>query len=474
MGNETLDASVVPTRDGLATVVSPDRADTAGRIRSSLKGLSYRSQVQLLAAHRPPARGRRSVTRAGRVQAKQTKPNMSSEPPPKLTSEPPSDRPTPEPRNEPKKDKKPAPPPEGSATVLGISGDTEYGFTNRGAPDLIALLKKNPTATIDQILKILGDKEFKINYTQDPSFPQPGLHPTIASYGKAPPKPKSSGPGGKNAVLVANAKYTAVTQLNAVTKQAQSLQSELGGRGFVTNLTNDLNAATMGARYQQLVSTAKAGDELVAFFTGHGLPAGLCGINYSPSVNDIYATGQVSRLLSQATARGAHIRFIVDACHAGNVATTVRTQRVNKLAKETSSIPQKAWLALAKSAMKLKSQLVAHSNARHQALQTMDATIAGVRTMNPPLVAVLQNQRVTLMRGFDQKADQTWAAALSFLELAATAINLTQNTSLEPPKKVKDYSRLGGVIDFLDSLANAATQPLEDARKKKRHISRTN
>gem|GEM_PF-3048999 len=361
------------------------------------------------------------------------------------------------------------PPREGSATVLGESGDTEYGFTNRGTPDIVQLLQSNPTASVDEVLQTLSDRQFAVNYQSDPDFPQSGLHPSIARYGNQPAPANQSSAQGKRGVLVANAQYTNINPLPQVTAQATSLQSELNGRGFATDLVNNANSATMTARYDALVANAQPGEELVGFFTGHGSTAGMCGINHSGAAPDMYLHGAVAQLLSTATARGAHIRFIIDACNSGAAATTVREERANQLDRRTQGISQAAWMALARSAMTLKRQLTAHSDARRAALRQVTQAQRQLQAnpIQPPAVhnAVLSSLQTThtlVARAYDQKIDQVWRDARPLLTAAAVALNALRGTSLQAPAQITDYARLGGAIDFLDEVANAAMEPVEE------------
>ena len=131
------------------------------------------------------------------------------------------------------------------------------------------MLQSDPKANLDDVLRTIGDQEYQVNYTDDATFPQPELHPTIAEYGERTDKNSS---GTKKATLIANENYPNAV-LQGVTGQATSLEGQLSSRGYVSSgVVTDKNAADMGAAWNGMVNGAQPGDELVAYFIGHRAP----------------------------------------------------------------------------------------------------------------------------------------------------------------------------------------------------------
>lgn len=353
---------------------------------------------------------------------------------------------------------------EGSAIVAAESGQTEYGFTNRFTPDIVQMLQSDPKANLDDVLRTIGDQEYQVNYTDDATFPQPELHPTIAEYGERTDKNSS---GTKKATLIANENYPNAV-LQGVTGQATSLEGQLSSRGYVSSgVVTDKNAADMGAAWNGMVNGAQPGDELVAYFIGHGGPDGLCGIDWSN-----FSNSQVAGVVSAATSKGAHVRFLIDACHAGGAAQAVREERMNELDTRTDDPIHQALLSLARQVSGFRQKLLDHVNARHTALGQIQAAITqhtatpvpadpAAAASHATTATALQSAFVMVQQAYDAKIDQTWAEARAFFEVVSIAFNMLTDTDLDCPDTVTDHGRLGDQIDFMDNLINAALAPVE-------------
>ena len=360
-------------------------------------------------------------------------------------------------------------PSEGSAIVVGESGATEYGFTNRFTPDLVQLMQNSPNASLDEILETIGDQEYQVNYTSDPTFPQPELHPTLTSYGERTDENSS---GDKAAMLVANENYPGAA-LAGVTAQATSLEGQLTGRGYQSpGVITDQTGAGLATAFSGLVSNAEEGDELLAYFIGHGSPEGLAGLDWQN-----YTNAQVSGLVNSATSKGAHIRFLIDACHAGSAVQAVRSERVNELDARTDDAGNEFLLDLARVGMNFRQTLIDHVNARHSALRQVQSAIdahnqnapaagspAGAVAAHNAVASALQAAFTAVESAYDAKIDETWAQARAFFVVSSFALSLFTDSELTVPAvAITDHSRLGDQIDFLDDFANACMAPVDEA-----------
>lgn len=86
----------------------------------------------------------------------------------------------------------------------------------------------------------------------------------------------------------------------------------------ITILTSsNVTRANVLEKLRAICNRAQKGDQVVFFYSGHGMPGGICGYDKAISYDDIVS------ILSTSQA-GAKICYI-DACHAGSMSTAARS-----------------------------------------------------------------------------------------------------------------------------------------------------
>lgn len=248
-------------------------------------------------------------------------------------------------------------------------------------------------------------------------------HPTMMQYGQR--EPGAEGNHKKHAVLIANEKYEGLPYQAGPIAQAKSLSSKLAKQGYKCSIHSDKRAPEMSQVLNAMVANANPGDELVAFFAGHGFPDGLGGISAgSPGPRpDIFSNAQVAQLTRSATSKGVHIRFIISACHSGSAVQAVRNQRMMDLCFDHAAEDGPRVSALGEIG-RHKQHLIVHCHNRKQAVtKGMD------------------------LSSLDAKADTLWLTALM-------SIMQFKMSRAEPPP-ITDYVTLGAQINYLDKVWNS-------------------
>lgn len=358
-------------------------------------------------------------------------------------------------------------PTPGSATVVGAAADSEYAFDNSFTPALVAALQANPNLSIDEVLANLASGNLGAPATDNDG----GLHhPTIVQYGQTDENTTTTVENQKRAVLVPNQNYTNINPLGTPIAEANSISSQLTARGYDATVHPDQTAAQMGTLWNGMVNAANEGDDLVAFYGGHGAPEGLIGINdgFPPLPRDFFANGAVESVVSAATARGAHIRFVMDSCHSGAAVEAVRQERENELASESDGIEDAVRVTTLEGLSHAKQMLIDHVEARAAALDPLDQAIAQHQSNPPPpgnliadaqyqlILAGLQGARAGVVAYYDAQADALW----SLMSLVLSAARRLAGHPDSPPA-ITDYRTLGGQINYLDDMWNTVSRPME-------------
>ncbi len=359
-------------------------------------------------------------------------------------------------------------PGDGSATVVGAAADSEYAFDNSFTPALVAALQANPNLSIDEVLQQLSIGSLGTGVDNDAGL----HHPTIVQYGQTAQNTSECRDNKKLAVLIANQNYANISSLSTPIAEAGTMKSELESRGYDANVHSDKTAADMSSLWNSMVGSAERGDDLVAFYGGHGAPEGLVGVNHDfpPNPADIYANAQVAGVVTSATNKGAHIRFVMDSCHSGAAAQTVREVRENELAAVASTTGDALRVAAMLGLRQAKQRLLAHCHQRETTLQQLDDAIAQ-QEANPPdasnaaatagwtaVLTGLRAARPAVQNAFDRAADQIWAQYVPLLNIVKMAVGHTQ-----APPPIADYRTLGAQVNYLDDLWNSVSQPMERA-----------
>ncbi|TVQ87826.1 MAG: caspase family protein [Deltaproteobacteria bacterium] len=356
---------------------------------------------------------------------------------------------------------KPTPTPEGRGTVLGSAADTEYAFDNSFTPALVSALQNNPDASLADILEDMTESSLGSPAVVNDS----GLHhPTIVSYGEQQASKKSD-TANKSAVLVANQNYVNIEPLGTPISETASFAAELQVRGYDTNIRNDLGSADMGAAYNGLIGDVKQGDDLVAYFAGHGAPEGLCGINddLPPNPTDLYSYGQVDSIVSAATRKGANIRFVMDSCHSGTGAQLTREERINQLSADSINLLTDVASIALRGLQDARQQIMDLCHERETAVDLIDNAVVQ-HTNQAPLAEApeqhfdawaavdegLRAVRTMLVAAYDQRAEELWGGMLTSMRALALV-----TWSDWPPSTVTDHRTMGAQLTYVDQLSNA-------------------
>jgi len=351
-----------------------------------------------------------------------------------------------------------------AATVVGSSADTELAGDGAFTPALLADLEANPQLSIDEVLQRVTSAAVPVS-----PYARAVQHPTIMQMGRMPRAGAGNGSRGgkKRAVLVANEDYVHEPELFTPLKEAQAMKSELATRGYESGVHHNKSAAEMGALWNTLVGAANPGDDLVAFYGGHGEPAGLAGINHGrpPVPPDLFHNAQVSSVVSSATDKGAHIRFVLDSCYSGAAVDTVREERHNELAAATGagSVGDELRLATMTGLRHTKQRLLAISGAA-RALGRLRAARPQPDAHAPDGHAPTRDfgarDVVPASGPVNSAADRAWSDCAPLIEMAHMIV---RHAAAPPPA---DPTSLAARLNYLDDLWNALQQPIEDALAK--------
>ncbi|RYY82989.1 MAG: caspase family protein, partial [Chitinophagaceae bacterium] len=164
--------------------------------------------------------------------------------------------------------------------------------------------------------------------------------------GIAPSKTAAPVKGNTYAIIVGISDYKQVSKLRYAHRDAQAFEdyllSEAGGRVPKANVETFLNEratrSNIADAISQVIRKAGQGDRVYFFFAGHGdmedytqVENGLLLLYDSPNGNyfgmndDVLQILDLKRYLSALPERkGADVLFIIDACHAGNLAGGVQ------------------------------------------------------------------------------------------------------------------------------------------------------
>lgn len=337
--------------------------------------------------------------------------------------------------------------------MLGSAGSDESASDDLFTPALVAALQANPKLSIDEVLWQLA--------VAPPGEGKSGewQHPSIVQYGRMAPGASDRQDHKKVAVLVGNQKYQNISKLYTPIAEAGAMQGALASRGYQASVHTDRTSADMASLWGSMVGAANPGDDLVAFYGGHGMPEGLIGVNHGdpPAAPDIFTNGQVFGVVSSATGKGAHIRFVMDSCHAGTAIETVREERQNELAA-VASAGGELRAAATTGLREAKQRLVSLRDQRRAILGELDQAIqhrqthpAGARASRD--VSVYVDVRARTPNAFERAADRIWGEYVPLLGGVQKAVGYAK-----PPPPITDYVTLGEQLKYLDDLGAAVAQ----------------
>jgi hypothetical protein len=350
-------------------------------------------------------------------------------------------------------------PGSGTALVMGAVEDQELASDDKFTPLLLAAFKTNPDLSFDEVLRVIASRPYE--------SPIGLLHPTLAEYGRSAPSTQEPRDTKKRAVLIGNQNYPGAP-LHTPIAEAASMQSELSSRGYDAAAHSDRSAADMGALWGSMVSDSDKGDDLVAYFGGHGKNEGLVGVHPS-GLGDVFASSQVAGMVSSATGRGAHIRVIIDACKAGTAVQAVREVRENELATVASSVGDKVQVTAMVALREARERLLDHVGQGKKTTRELGAAMqnkqqaharAGAGATRDIGAPATNAPAATAMvgRAFDAMAATIWDQYVPVLNQLRTMVGFAQ-----APPPVADYT-LAAQVKYLDDLWNAVSQSADRAK----------
>lgn len=363
------------------------------------------------------------------------------------------------------------PPTPGSATVVGSAQNPESAYDATFTPALIKKLNDNPHMSLDEVLTSIVGPSMA---TGDTGLwdSQPKQNPTIYQYGQTAENTSMTRAGQHLAVLVANQNYASDAAgfpwVNLATPHAEAgtMRGALSSRGYTATVHNDQTSKQMSGAWNGMVGKAKEGDDLVAYYGGHGDVSGLAGVQDGHPGgnigNDIYTNAQIAGLVSSATTKGAHIRFISDACHSGGGVQAVREERANELAEQAEGDHEQVLVLGAQQLMQFKTELeslatqyrATHDNLHDQMAQ-IDAANADALTQAMTGI----NWALFMLR---MRIDALWQRYLAVLNVIRFALTIIHGADLDdPPQAVTNYRTLGEQLTYIDLVTNACMQPVE-------------
>jgi hypothetical protein len=361
---------------------------------------------------------------------------------------------------------------DAAAMVVASAADTEVAYDGVFTPALVAALKAHPELGLDDALRQVTASAVSLAGNSSMRH-----HPTILQFGQATQPAAEDGhehTPRKHAVLIANANYLYSGSLAKPIRECNDMQGELAARGYDAKVHEDRTAADMTSLWGAMVGAAAHGDELVAHYSGHGMPEGLAGVAHRrpPGPADVYTKAQVSGAISAATGKGAHIRFVMDSCYSGAAVQTVREERHNEIAAATAGTGSQLRAAAMTKLHEAKAELLAHGERRRTVMRQLDTAITRHQAKVPDprnaaatqqwdrILRMLHAARPAMMDALDRAVERMWAGYLPMLEVIRKAVHHPD----APPQHIVDLRTLGVQLNYLDDLWNATSKPLETAK----------
>jgi len=228
----------------------------------------------------------------------------------------------------------------GSATVAFSAGGKEAaGEEGSGGAYTQALLrakKENPERSIDELATQMAD--FEVHGKAQ--------HADVVKVGRS----NAEAGHKKVGVVVSNSDYERLPDLPGAKADAQGMMGAYGGE-FDLVLHEDLRKGGIAGAAAQGMQGLAAGDHMVFYYAGHGIPEGLLGVDARPSdvKSAVFPRGAVLGLVNRARTQGFHLTAILDSCHSGAVGQAVSDLRLVEMEKdENLSADARKLVAIAK------------------------------------------------------------------------------------------------------------------------------
>jgi len=291
---------------------------------------------------------------------------------------------------------------QGSATVVGSASQSERAtdessFTKEVTEEQAS--DKTPSdAELEESLKKRSKAAHNVKFhTQHPSFAQLGIRPKEIK-------------GKKLAAYIGNEKYKAEEwgDLPGAKADAQRMETTMKGHQYKTlEHAKDKTAPEIQSVFNKAAGQAGAGDALLLYYAGHGIPGGVTGVDSkvegregekesggegergiklvktegtadtSESPGDKTKEGKAANVSSymgyklsdiadysglmapieSGVGKGVHTTFISDACHSGTATDLVRQKAVEKLSEGGEKEQTKAVTSQISRLKDMKSQI---------------------------------------------------------------------------------------------------------------------
>ena len=314
----------------------------------------------------------------------------------------------------------------GSALVLGSAANSEFAYDDSFSPHLLETLQDNPNESLETILSSLDSASLSISGNQE-------HHVTTAQYGN---QHTNENTGNKQAILIANENYRYENPLETPISEANQMASELESRNYNTEIFQDQDSVGMETAWMNMIERANPGDELVAFFGGHGKKAGLVGVEHTPAHDDILENALISSMVQKASSQGKHMRFIMDSCHSGSTVASVRENYTNTFDPNQATEEQSIAFDALQRTQLLKEDLMEDVSLR-------EAFAENVSPQGPEIAQ------------YDQATIDTFGYYFEEIGEIHTLISKISEAQLPPPPvQIIDHETLGRQIDYCDELMN--------------------
>ena len=208
---------------------------------------------------------------------------------------------------------------EGSMTIMAGSEDDQLSYgSNQGGDYTNALTQQASQEGGDDALSVAAERlAGRLLKSQRPTFVKVGGVSGAEGDGAS-----------RRAVVVGNERYRQQPQVLGAYRDAASMSSILGGRGFATELLSDLPGGELRTAFRGAVRDSHRDDDLALYFAGHGREGGgLVGVDSQDVPWD-----ELVSLATMAAGKGVDVEVIIDACFAGQATERIKKKLVRDAA----------------------------------------------------------------------------------------------------------------------------------------------
>lgn len=210
---------------------------------------------------------------------------------------------------------------QGGRVTVGAAAEAVTESHGEFGQRLLELLEREPGISIQAALHRIVEAEI-------------ASAPTIAET-RDLLGPVATPMGNRYGAIIANSNYTPHdNDLPRTLEDATRMESQLAGRGYQTQVHYDLGRDEMLAAWLDPLLAARMGDEVVLFYSGHGVAEGLKDVN-----GTIFGLDRFGALREIALREWVDLTIILESCHSGSIADYVRRQEIVSLRDQLQAIP---------------------------------------------------------------------------------------------------------------------------------------